>query len=250
MRAARGARGWYSPGREGGGGRAAALWLERGKREQGLFSINAAATGNSSEAAGGQRSRRSQWQPRPALSGARGRGSSRSPGTPRSALHWNRPERGHGRLQAPSQSCPAPIRAWLCPAWAGLAVPEPRRALRAGGLSPSGHHGVEGAARAGASSTEVAATQGGSLSPTGRVWDTPHLGDRGSACSAVPGGPGGTGDRTQALGLGAGQGWGPMGHPGPLICEPAPLPEHSSTPKSPIPPIPPTPSPWGHRAVV
>lgn len=118
VRAPRGARRWYSPAREGGGGRAAALWLERGKREQGLFSINAAATGNSSEAAGGQRSRRSQWQPRPVLSGARGRGSSRSPGTPRSALHWNRP--GAGPQAAPG---PVPALSSAYRARPGLAVP-------------------------------------------------------------------------------------------------------------------------------
>lgn len=170
VRAPRGARGWYSPGWEG---RAAALWLERGKREQGLFSIKAAATGNSSEAAGGQRSRRSQWQPRPGLSGARGRGSSRSPGTPRSTLRWNRP--GTGPRAAPGLG---PALSSAHPARPGLAVPSlgwagsagPKESAPGWGARLSSaqlSRGFGGAAGAGASPTDVGSA------PLAEVWDTP-----------------------------------------------------------------------------
>lgn len=202
--APRGARGWYSPGWEGGGGRAAALWLEGGKREQGLFSINAAATGNSSEAAGGQRSRRSQWQPRPVLSGARGRGSSRSPGTPRSALQWNRP--GAGPQAAPG---PVPAVSSAHPArpslgWAGGAGPKasPPSWGAQPQLRPSSRDGFGEAAGVGASPTEVGDMQGPALMAPKQLWP-----------GAVPG-PG------RGIGHARAGGAGPRGHEAPHLTSP------------------------------
>lgn len=85
----------------------AALWLERGKREKGLFSINAAATGNSLEAAGGQRS-----PPEPMAAPSRRRTKHGAGVRPAPPGRWARPCCG----AAPEQGV------WL---WAGSSGPHP-----------------------------------------------------------------------------------------------------------------------------